>query len=61
MQKLLHTWDTFTWPAGYMLVLLAVVIWLGRHSDRRSKLARIVVIGGGLVCTLIGGMGFPTT
>ncbi|AXN44274.1 hypothetical protein DSM43518_05048 [Mycobacterium marinum] len=59
MQKLLHTWDTFTWPAGYMLVLLAVVIWLGRHSDRRSKLARIVVIGGGLVCTLIGGMGFP--
>ena len=44
-------------PLYYLLVLFAGLIWLGRHSERRSNVARVVLIAGGLTAVLAGGMG----
>jgi len=44
-------------PWGYQLVTLAGLIWLSRHSERRSNLARLVLIAGGLTAVLAGGYG----
>ena len=44
-------------PAYYLLALLAGLIWLGRHSERRSNVARVVLIAGGFTAVLAGGMG----
>jgi len=44
-------------PLYYLLVLFTGLIWLGRHSEWRSNLARIVLIAGGLTAVLAGGMG----
>jgi hypothetical protein len=44
-------------PGLYLLVVLAGLIWLGRHSDRRSNVARVVLIASGLTAVLAGGMG----
>ncbi|MGB9222640.1 hypothetical protein [Mycobacterium sp.] len=47
-------------PAGpYLVVGLAGLIWLGRHSDKASNVARVVLIAGGLAAMLFGGRGFP--
>jgi hypothetical protein len=44
-------------PGYYLLILLAGLIWLGRHSDRRSNVARAVLIASGLMAMLASGMG----
>jgi hypothetical protein len=44
-------------PGYYLLVLLGGLIWLGRHSERRSNVARVVLIVGGFAGMLAGGMG----
>jgi len=44
-------------PGVYLLVVLAGLIWLGRHSDRRSNAARVVLIASGFTAILAGGMG----
>jgi hypothetical protein len=44
-------------PGYYLLVVFAGLIWLGRHSERRSNVARVVLIAGGFACMLAGGMG----
>jgi len=44
-------------PGYYLLVVLAGLIWLSRHSERRSNLARVVLLAGGLTAVLAGGMG----
>ena len=44
-------------PGYYLLVLLAGLIWLGRHSGWRSNLARVVLIASGFMAMLAGGMG----
>jgi hypothetical protein len=44
-------------PAYCLLVLVVGLIWLGRHSDRRSNVARVVLIAGGFAGMLAGGMG----
>jgi hypothetical protein len=44
-------------PGYYLLVLLAGLIWLGRHSDRRSNVARVVLIASAFAAVLAGGMG----
>jgi hypothetical protein len=46
-------------PRYYLLVGLAGLMWLGLHSERRSNVARVVLVIGGLTAMLIGGMGFP--
>jgi hypothetical protein len=46
-------------PRYYLLVVLAGLMWLGLHSERRSNVARAVLITGGFTAMLIGGMGFP--
>jgi hypothetical protein len=57
-QKVVRTFAALIRPAYYVLVALAGLIWLSRHSERRSNLARVVLIAGGLTAMLIGGMGF---
>ncbi len=44
-------------PGVYLLAVLAGLIWLGRHSDRRSNVARVVLIASGFTAILAGGMG----
>jgi hypothetical protein len=44
-------------PGLYLLVLLAGLTWLGRHSETRSNVARVVLVAGGLTAVLAGGMG----
>ena len=41
----------------YLLVVLAGLIWLCWHSERRSNVARVVLIVGGLTAMLGGGTG----
>ena len=43
----------------YLLVVLAGLIWLCWHSERRSNVARVVLIVGGLTAMLGGGTGAP--
>ncbi|WP_239655194.1 hypothetical protein [Mycobacterium riyadhense] len=59
MQKVVRTFTALVTPGVYVLVVLAGVAWLGRHSEKRSNVARVVLIAGGLVSMYIGGMGFP--
>jgi hypothetical protein len=44
-------------PGYYLLVVFAGLIWLGRHSDRRSNVARVVLIASAFAGILAGGMG----
>jgi hypothetical protein len=44
-------------PGYYLIALLVGLIWLGRHSERRSNVARVVLIAGGFTAVLAGGMG----
>ena len=44
-------------PGVYLLAVLAGLIWLGRHCDRRSNVARVVLIASGFTAILAGGMG----
>jgi hypothetical protein len=46
-------------PGYYLLVTLAGLIGLSRHSEKRSNLARLVLVVGGLIAVLGGGMGYP--
>jgi hypothetical protein len=59
MQRFAVTFGSLIAPGGYLLVALAGLIWLARHSDKPSNVARVVLIIGGLTAMLIGGMGFP--
>jgi hypothetical protein len=59
MQRFAVTFGSLIAPGGYILVALAGLIWLARHSDKPSNVARVVLIIGGLTAMLIGGMGFP--
>lgn len=59
LQRLTSTIVAITKPTFYLLVGLGGLIWLGLHSDRRSNVARVILITGGLLAVLIGGMGFP--
>jgi hypothetical protein len=59
VQRFALTFGLLNSAGGYILVALAVLIWLGRHSDKWSNVARVVLITGGLTAMLIGGMGFP--
>lgn len=58
-RRFTNTFGSLVPAGGYILVSLAGLIWLGRHSDKPSNLARAVLIAGGLTAMLIGGMGFP--
>ncbi len=44
-------------PAYYLLALLAGLIWLGRHSEWRSNVARVVLIAAAFAAVLVAGMG----
>ena len=59
VQRFALTFGSLNPAGGYILVALAGLIWLGRHSDKWSNVARVVLITGGLTAMLIGGMGFP--
>lgn len=59
MEKLTRTWTGLSEPGLYVLSLVVLLVWLGLHSDRRSNMARVAILGGGVVSVLIGGMGFP--
>jgi hypothetical protein len=59
VQRFALTFGLLNSAGGYILVALAGLIWLGRHSDKWSNVARVVLITGGLTAMLIGGMGFP--
>ncbi|MBW0017769.1 MAG: hypothetical protein JO236_09535 [Mycobacterium sp.] len=58
LQKVASTLHALITPKYYLLVGLAGLIWLGRHSDRSSNVARIVLVAGGFTAVLMGGMGF---
>ncbi|WP_231639446.1 hypothetical protein [Mycobacterium sp. Marseille-P9652] len=59
VQRFAVTFGSLIAPGGYILVALAGLIWLARHSDRSSNVARVVLITGGLAAMLFGGRGFP--
>ncbi|MHA7651322.1 hypothetical protein ACX9NE_14910 [Mycobacterium sp. ML4] len=59
LQRFTSTFAALTTPAMYLLVELAGLIWLGLHSDRRSNVARVILIASGFMAVLIGGMGYP--
>ncbi|SON63236.1 hypothetical protein MSIMFI_04766 [Mycobacterium simulans] len=59
LQRVTSTFTALIRPWAYQLVTLAGLIWLSRFSDRRSNLARVVLVAGGLTAVLIGGMGYP--
>ncbi len=59
LQRFAVTLGSLNPAGGYIVVALAGLIWLGRHSDKWSNVARVVLITGGLTAMLIGGMGFP--
>jgi hypothetical protein len=59
VQRFALTFGSLIPAGGYIVVALAGLIWLGRHSDKWSNVARVVLITGGLTAMLIGGMGFP--
>jgi hypothetical protein len=59
VQRFALTFEVLIPAGGYIIVALAGLIWLGRHSDKWSNVARVVLITGGLTAMLIGGMGFP--
>jgi hypothetical protein len=59
MQRVGGTSTALIKPGFYLLVALAGLIWLSRHSERRSNVARAVLVTGGLT-TVLGGPGsFP--
>jgi hypothetical protein len=58
VQRFAVTFGLLNPAGGYILVGLAFLIWLGRHSDKWSNVARVVLITGGLIAMLIG-VGFP--
>ncbi len=52
-----RNWPGYFGSRYYLIVLLAGLIWLSSHSERRSNVARVVLIAGGLTAMLAGGMG----
>jgi len=44
--------------SAMIVVALPGLIWLSRHSERRSNVVRVVLTAGGFTAMLIGGMGF---
>jgi hypothetical protein len=44
-------------PLYPLLAMLAGLTWLGRHSERRSNVARVVLVAGAITAVLAGGMG----
>ncbi|OBK96465.1 hypothetical protein A5645_08455 [Mycobacterium asiaticum] len=59
LQRFTSTLAALIKPTFYLLVGLGGLAWLGRHSARRSNVARVILILGGFTAVLIGGMGFP--
>lgn len=59
IQKVVRTLVATHGATGFLVVQLGVLVWLSRHSDKRSNLARVVLLLGGFASMLIGGMGFP--
>jgi hypothetical protein len=59
VQRFAVTFGSLIPAGGYIVVALAGLIWLGRHSDKWSNVARVVLITGGLAAMLFGGRGFP--
>ena len=55
VQRFAATFGSLIAPGGYILVALAGLIWLARHSDKPSNVARVVLIIGGLTAMLFGG------
>ncbi len=50
-------WPSYFGPGYYLIVLFVGLIWLCWHSERRSNVARVVLIGGGFTGMVAGGMG----
>jgi hypothetical protein len=59
VQRFAVTFGSFIAAGGYLVVALAGLIWLGRHSDKWSNFARVALITGGLTAMLFGGRGYP--
>ena len=59
VERVVRTFTSLIGPANYLPVALAGLTWLSLHTERRSNVARIVLIAGGLAAMLIGARGFP--
>jgi hypothetical protein len=57
LQRVGSTFGALTGPGYYLLVALAGLIWLSWHSERRSNVARAVLVTGGLTAMLGGPAG----
>jgi hypothetical protein len=57
LQRVESTFATLIGPGCYLLVALAGLIWLSLHSERRSNVARAVLVTGGLTAMLGGPAG----
>ncbi|HET7072486.1 MAG TPA: hypothetical protein VFI55_00175, partial [Mycobacterium sp.] len=63
LQRVGSTFAALIGPGCYLLVALAGLIWLSLHSERRSNVARAVLVTGGLTAMLggpAGGVGVQT-
>jgi hypothetical protein len=59
MQRVGSTFAALSGPGYYLLVAVAGLIWLSWHSERRSNVARAVLVTGGLTAVLAGPSSFP--
>jgi hypothetical protein len=57
LEMRLSSWQTLVSPL-HLVLLVLVVCWLGTRSRQRVQLCRLVLVGGGLVASFVGGMAF---